>query len=108
MRPLQEIKRREKKFYKLFIRIIVHVSFLHKTFSLSLSRSFALLALKHYLHAALKERFSTLSLSLSVSLILTRVASRKEEDIEPFSRLSLSAFPTFHRSAYKTRSPRER
>lgn len=106
MRPLQEIKRREKKFYKLFIRIIVHVSFLHKTFSLSLSRSFALLALKHYLHAALKERFSTLS--LSVSLILTRVASRKEEDIEPFSRLSLSAFPTFHRSAYKTRSPRER
>lgn len=66
MCPLQEIKRRKKKFYKLFIRIIAHVSFLHKAFSLSLP----LLTLKHFLST---------TLSLSVSLILTRVTSRKEE-----------------------------
>lgn len=83
MCPLQETeRRREKKNFTNFLFVLQYnASFLRKTSSLSLSLPFALLALKHFLrYAALKERFSTPpSPSVAVSLILTRVTSRKEE-----------------------------
>lgn len=81
-------KKKKKKFYKLFIRITV--SFLRKTSSFSLSLSISLSPLRlvgfkafppirRFERAIFHAAPHSLSLSLSVSLILTRVTSRKEE-----------------------------